>query len=243
MSPNPPGFVEHLRAEGYHPRSNKHSNALAEEIVGDLVSHCPIIRAQANSGSLVYDLNFTLFTGTAEWNVDIVIGEPPMDIDNTQVPSAGILRLTPSSVRIAIEIKSVMTEHRKAVKNRKRDFEAHHDHVHRYGANAIAGGVLVVNAADVFRSPLRASESVTVHTNPDRLVEHCVDQMRAVSNRDTPDSSGLDAKTVIVVKMDNIYLNTTSYVTRLPAPRIGDPMHYDAFIQRICSIYGTRFGA
>ena len=29
MSPNPLSFLEHLRAQGYHPRSDKHSNELA----------------------------------------------------------------------------------------------------------------------------------------------------------------------------------------------------------------------
>jgi hypothetical protein len=37
MSPEPPAFVRHLREEGYHPRSDKHSNALAAAIVTDLL--------------------------------------------------------------------------------------------------------------------------------------------------------------------------------------------------------------
>jgi len=43
-----------------------------------------------------------------------------------EVPPAGIAEAPPSTIHIAIEIKGVMTEHHKAVKNRKRDFEAHH---------------------------------------------------------------------------------------------------------------------
>ena len=30
---NPAAFIEHLRQAGYHPRSDKHSNALADAIV------------------------------------------------------------------------------------------------------------------------------------------------------------------------------------------------------------------
>jgi hypothetical protein len=92
-----------------------------------------------------------------------------------------ILHLTPSTVQIAIEIKSVMTEHRKAVKNRKRDLEAHHEHVHNYSNSAVAGGVLVVNAAKVFQSPLRSAP--TTHRNPRQLVEHCISELRAVAAR------------------------------------------------------------
>jgi hypothetical protein len=33
MSPNPPTFIAHLQTLGYHPRSDKHSNSLAEAII------------------------------------------------------------------------------------------------------------------------------------------------------------------------------------------------------------------
>jgi hypothetical protein len=150
MAPNPDGFLRHLQEFGYHPRSGKHSNCLSECIVHDLIEQCQAIRRKASEGRLVYELNFTLLTGTAEWNVDLVLGEPPPGLASPQPPKQ-ILRTRPSTVQIAIELKTVMTEHRKAVKNRKRDFEAHHDHVHRYSQRAIAGGVMVINTAATFK--------------------------------------------------------------------------------------------
>jgi len=131
MAPAPREFLSHLREKGYHPRSDKHSNALAEMVVRDLLRFCEPLREHAHAGRLVYQLNQTLYTGTAEWNVDLVMGEPPPGSE-VELRDIGIARTAPSTVQIALEIKSVMTEHRKAVKNRKRDFEAHHDHVHRY---------------------------------------------------------------------------------------------------------------
>src|SRR6266545_7409428 len=119
MAPAPDGFLTHLRSSGYHPRSNEHSNALAVSIVEDLVRHCPAIRDRAAAGRLVYDLNFTILAGTAEWNVDLVLGEPAMG-GSAPAPGHLIVRTRPSTVQVAIEIKSVMTEHHKAVKNRKR---------------------------------------------------------------------------------------------------------------------------
>jgi len=77
MAPNPPGFLAHLRTHGYHPRSDKHSNSLSVCIVSDLLEQCSPIRQQAAAGRLVYSLNFNLFTGTADWKVDLVLGEPP----------------------------------------------------------------------------------------------------------------------------------------------------------------------
>ncbi|MCL4216210.1 MAG: hypothetical protein KJ052_04290 [Candidatus Hydrogenedentes bacterium] len=204
----------------------------------DLYEFCPAIQERVRNGLLVYDLNFTLFAGTAEWNVDLVLGAPALgaEADEAAIPCA-----PPSTVQIAIEIKSVMTEHRKAVKNRKRDLEAHHEHVHNYNDSAIAGGVLVINAASTFRSPLRPE--ATAHKNVDRLVQHCIDEFRAVSVRGGKAGYGLDSKCAIVLKMDNINPSATSFLGKPPAPQIGDPIHYDSFIRTICDLYSRRFPA
>jgi hypothetical protein len=134
-----------------------------------------------------------------------------------------------------------MTEHRKAIKNRKRDLEAHHEHVPNYSPQAIAGGVMVFNIAAQFDSPTRKDGDVTTHKDPETLVTHCVSELRNVSVHGGPTGSGLDAKTGIVVDMDNINLSATSYFETTPAPQVGDPMHYDAFIQRLCAEYTTRY--
>lgn len=238
MSPNPDSFLSHLREAGYNSRSNKHSNALALAIAADLVRYCPVIRDRAAAGEIVYDLNFTLRAGTADWNVDLVVGSPPIGTRKDD-KHPHLVRLRPATVQVAVEIKSVMTEHRKAVKNRKRDLEAHHEHVHNYNRLAVAGGVFVVNAAPVFLSSLR-SDSRT-HDNPEKLVQHCVDEMRSVASRGGSTGYGLEAKCVIVVDMDNINLPSTRYMTALPAPQVGDPLHYDAFIHGICEHYRQRF--
>jgi len=162
MAP-PQSFLSHLQTSGYHPRSNKHSNALGEAIVADLLATCPSIARRAATGDLVYSLNFDLHYGTAQWNVDLVLGPPPSNVA-IQLNGAPILRAPPSTVQIAIEFKTVMTEHRKAIKNRKRDMEAHHEHVHNYDAQTIAGGVMVINASPMFRSALRAAGHITTHS-------------------------------------------------------------------------------
>lgn len=235
----PTQFLTHLQQAGYHPRSDKHSNALGEAIVLDLLAACPLIAQRAAAGDVVYDLNFDLHYGTAQWNVDLVLGSPSA---NVGVPlGQPIVRAAPSTVHIALEFKAVMTEHRKAVKNRKRDMEAHHEHVHNYNTQAIAGGVVVVNASPTFHSPLRAAGAITTHSRIDDKVQHCMNEIRAVSVRGGPTGYGLDAKTAIVISMDNVNLTQTSFVTKSPAPQVGDPLHYDAFLQRLCSEYRARF--
>ncbi len=236
MSPPPQGFISHLREAGYHSRSNKHSNALGYAVVGDLIARCPAIASKAASGELVFELNHRLRVAVTDWNVDLVLGQPPEPVP----PSGAISELTPATVHIAVEFKSVMTEHRKAVKNRKRDLEAHHEHVHHYSNRAIAAGILVINAADRFRSPLRTDE-ITTHRDPARLVEHCIRELRSVSTRQGMAGSGLEAKCALVVVCDNTEHAATRYADPPLAPAVGDPIQYDGFIQTICSAYRERF--
>jgi hypothetical protein len=238
--PLPDSYLQHHHEQGYHPRSNKHSDALATAIVHDLIRACPPLASQAAQGRLVYQLNMDVRQANSTWNTDLAIGTPASAVDSK---GEVIVRATPATIRIAIELKGVMTEHRKAIKNRKRDFEAHHGHVHDYSHRAIAGGVLTVNAAASFRSPLRAES--TFHGDRQavvRLVEHCVTEMRNVTESGRNSPNGLDAKAVVVVDFDNVTFASGRYFTQPPAPQPGDPLHYDSFIQRICEEYSERFG-
>jgi len=239
MSPDPASFIEHLREKGYHPRSNKHSDALARAIVRDLRSQCSAISSHATAGTLCYSLNFDLRAGPAQWNVDLVLGSPARPTHEGE-PSDAPGECPPARVRVAIEIKSVMTEHHKAVKNRKRDLEAHHEHVHNYDSEAIAGGVLVINASPRFRSPLR--DEPTIHRDPAALVGHCLTELRSVSRRGGSTGYGLEAVCAIVVDHDNIDLNNSHAVTARFGVSPGDPLSYDHFLVAICDAYERRFG-
>jgi hypothetical protein len=117
--------------------------------------------------------------------------------------------------------------------------EAHHEHVHNYNASAIAAGVLVINGSAEFQSPLRTKK--TIHRDPQALVEHCVDELRAVSSRGGSTGYGLEARCAIVVEVDNVDYSRARFVTAPPAPQVGDPLHYDAFIRTICQHYTQRF--
>jgi len=102
---------------------------------------------------------------------------------------------------------------------------------------------MVINAAERFRSPLR--QAPTPHgmrDAVDALVSHCIVQMRNVTESGGGSGYGIDAKCCIVVEADNIDLGGTGYRMTPPAPRPGDPLHYDSFIQKLCQLYVNRFG-
>lgn len=236
----PASYIQHLRSGPYHPRRPAHSDALAEAVVADLVNSCAKFADAAAAGEVTYDLNFNLEHGAVTWNVDLVLGTPPPGY----LPSGtrSIDRVTPATVQIAIELKGVMTEHRKNIKNRKRDLESHHLHVHNYDDQAIAGAILVLNASDTFLSPLRRNGQVTVHRNLDRTLAHCVREVQGITTRSGAHGPGLDAKALLVVEHDNQNLQATRFETAPPAPQTGSSIHYDTFIQRLCSRWRERFG-
>jgi hypothetical protein len=237
----PASFLNHLQNQGYHSRSDKHSKALSEAIVTDLMAYCPKMANLAHAGQLVFWHNYDLTFTHSTWNTDLAIGTPPPGpLPSNAKSVAGMTQAVPATVRIAVELKGVMTEHGKARKNRKRDLEAHHQHVHAYNSNTIAAGVIVVNASQTFQSPLRAG--LTIHTKPPaELIRMVADELNSVTTSSGTNPVGLDAKCLIAVDMDNVNLSSTSYYVRPPAPAVGSPLHWDSFIQRLCDLYSTRW--
>ena len=208
-------------------------------IVEDLVARCNKIASDAAAGRIVFRVNHQLLVGSDEWKTDLAIGTAPANGVPPAAPRvAGMAEAVPTTVRIAVEAKSVMTKHTGARKNRKRDLEAHHQHVHNYSRSAIAAGITVVNSAVIFRSPLR--HDVSIHRQPEDT-KGVIDVMRDVRMSPGGGDPGIDAMAVVVVDMDNLELSDTAYEETRPAPQPGDPPHWDTFIERICSEYDDRF--
>ena len=146
-------IVAEVAATAYHPRTSKHSDAQSLVIIRDLLAACPILANRASTGELVGKLRHHQQVGHSDWVIDIALGTPP---GLPEPPKEGdLIRLTePTLIQIAIELKSIWTEHGKARKNRLRDFEAFHSYAHEYSKRTVAAAFLVVNAAEIFLSPL-----------------------------------------------------------------------------------------
>jgi hypothetical protein len=235
----PEEIVGHFREVGYHPRSNAHGKVLCEFVLEDLLAACPRIADDAAAGRLVYDIQRKIIVAGSEWNIDLVLGPPPTSRVAT-VSAKGIQKLAPATIRIAIEAKTVMTEHGKARRNRQRDLDSFHQFVHRYDSETIAAALTVVNLADRFKSPLRPD--VSTHKNVRALVQETVALLRSLPQRTSRgEAPGLEANGTIVVSHDNIDLTASALVTAAPAPQVGDPLHYDSFLRRICDSYVHRW--
>jgi hypothetical protein len=199
--------------------------------------------------------------------IDIALGTAP---GPPRPPDTGdLVRLTaPTLIQIAIELKSIWTEHGKARRNRLRDFNAFHNYARQYSPKTIAAAFLVVNAAELFLSPLNLEsprrEPITRHVqkakSTTQLVKETIDIFRSIHLRNSSsDSDGLEALGVVVVEHDNLnylkgrsqysavqdrygHLHKPTQVAKIPpALRVGDPLHYSAMIQRICNAFKERF--
>jgi hypothetical protein len=249
-------FVEYLANEGYHPRSSKHSDFLSEIIIADLLENCHVMAKKAERGELVVMLRHHHRVGHDDWVIDIAFGtcagKPHPPLGGRRITSGA-----PAIIQVAIELKTVMTEHGKAQRNRLRDFAAFASHGYRYDPNTVLGAFLAVNAAEHFYSPLREEEDITTHGTKEAsardVAKTTVDLFRSMALRHSDSREhGLDGLGVIVVEHDNLsfHPNPKAYAhlhkpTRVapspPSPPVGDPLHYHAMIQRLCTAYTRRF--
>lgn len=237
--PAPDQIVGHLRESGYHPRSNIHGQILCEFVLIDLLAMCPKVAEHAAAGHLVYDIQRKIIVAGSEWNIDLVLGPLPTGLARA-VTAKGIQQAPPATIRIAIEAKTVMTEHGKARRNRQRDLDSFHQFVHRYDPNTVAAGFTVVNIAERFKSPLRPE--ISMHRNVRALVQETMALLRSLPQRSARgEGPGLEATGAIVVSHDNINNDRTELILTPPAPPVGDPLHYDSFLRRICDSYTQRW--
>lgn len=233
-----------LEGNGYHPRSSKHGDALCRFLLEDLVGLCAFFRQAAAEDKIVFRLNFTIDPQSLDrWNADLVVG-PPTQQPEPDGPRIGVIAQgDPREIWLAIDAKTIMTEHGKARRNRQRDLNSFHDILHRKNPETIVGGLLLVNLADRFQTPLARQEGgITVHKNIDRLVGEIVGLMEALPQGNPGQSApGLEALGVIVVAHSNVPGEPTRLITGPPAPAKGDRLNYESFLRNICAAFTERF--
>lgn len=237
-------FAKYLEEYQYHPRSSKHGDALCRFLVADVLAMCePFSRAAAGK-AIVYRANYTIDPDSPDrWNADLVVG-PPGQPPEPGAPQIGaIAEGFPSEIWMAIDAKTIMTEHGKARRNRQRDLNSFQDILHRKNSRTIVGGLLVVNIAERFQTPLaRQEEGITTHRNIERLVGEIIALMGGLPRAPAEGGQGgLDALGVIVISHTNIPGERTTLLATPPAPADGDPLSYPGFLRNLCAAFTTRF--
>jgi len=240
----------------YHSRSDAHSVELCELVMRDIVRGCPVMQAQIARGEVAYGINIEHFwthSGKAK-ALDLAVGVPV----TPALSASGIHKVSsnrrrdgevPSSKRnvftkvlIACEAKAVMTEHGKSQPRLFDELSSSHEIVHQGSQETIAAGIVMVNAAARFASPLRQTDATTVHFSTHKqpaVTGRMVNHLRGLQIKDSIGQVGFDAFCTFVVDCDN--QTTCTLYTGSPAPQPGDKDHYGTFIDRITSFYTARF--
>lgn len=225
----------------------------------DLLTSCQLLREQASRGEAAYGINVKHIwktTGKAK-ALDLAVGVPDKpelpeapneicQVKNAKGKSGEVLFVGQNALSrllIACEAKAVMTEHSKSQPRLFDELSSSHEIVHQGDQETIATGIVMVNIAPSFVSPLRQRDAsrlhYSVHDQP-RVAARMIQHLRGLRIRDHVGQVGFDAFCTFVVDTDNqagCVLHTES-----PAPQPGDPDHYDTFIQRITRFYTERFG-
>jgi len=239
-------LVAWLAEHGYHPRSPKHGRASCLYFLADLIESSDRFRAAAKEGDIVYREDYTVGDREREqlhWNADLVVGPPAnSDVDVPHHGDPPIAEGTPGRVWLAVDAKSVMTEHGKARRNRQRDVNSFADIMNHHHPGAVTGGLLLLNMADRFRSPLREEGDITEHNRIERLVEETVAIFRDIDRADGDVSPNVDGVGCIVVEHTNMDDgDPTQLVTEPPAPQPEDAVNYRTFLETIAKTVEKRW--
>lgn len=237
-------IAEWLAEHGYHPRSPKHGAAACQYLLDDLLYESAALREAAASGHVVYQEDYTVGSGGLRWNTDLVLGPPSGGVQQPiRDDTARAIRKTdPTEIWLAIDAKSVMTEHGKARLNRQRDINSFADIMHFHHEGAVTGGILLINAATRFKSPLRDEDDVTNHDDIERLVEETVGLFRDIDRAEGRISSNVDGVGCVVVEHTNLEdRHETCLLSESPAPSTGDIVHYRSFLDILIETLENRF--
>ena len=235
-------IAEWLAENDYHPRSPAHGSASCLYLIDDMLHESDVFREVAREGKIVYQEDHNVGEGDSKWNVDLIIGPPREEVQTEIGGDVSLVEAEPKEVWLAIDAKSVMTEHGKARRNRQRDINSFADIMHSHYPGAVTGGILLINLADRFKSPLRDEDDITEHDRIEDLVAETVDIFRDIDRAQGKVSPNVDGVGCVVVEHTNLDDDhETRLVTEPPAPQKGDIVQYHEFLEIIIDVFEDRW--
>jgi hypothetical protein len=267
--PQPRGKTDALWQ--YHSRSDLHSKVACWGVFFDLLRTSALLQRHAASRKVIFGVNFEMrdYATGRKKNLDLVIARPSGEATRQQrtlgdlgaqwgvvltasqraelnalppIPEGGVVG---SAVLVAVEAKAAMTAHSKAQPRLYDELNSSHLTVHGASSQALAVGLVMVNAATTFISPgLQADldrPEVSEHVQP-AAAAGVVRKIEEIPRRTGSASHGFDGLGIVVVDASNDGSTITLVETR-PAPQPGDIFRYDDMLTRVANEYDTRFAA
>jgi hypothetical protein len=254
----------------YHSRSDLHSKVACWGVLFDMLRTSALLRAHAEAGKVVFGVNFEMrdFSTGRKKNLDLVVARSSSspgaakslgDLANqwslvlTQSQRAELDDLpdlvegsvTGSGVLVALEAKAAMTAHSKARPRLYDELNSSHLTVHGASAQALAVGLVMINAAETFVSPELQTgagrDVLSSHKQPADAAK-VLEKVAEIPRRSSEGVHGFDGLGIVLVKA----VNDGSPVQLLaspPAPQPGDIFYYDDMVSRVSNEYDTKFAA
>lgn len=255
----------------YHPQSDRHSKIGSWGILFDLLNESPLMRQHVEGGKVIFGVNHQMsdFKTMRKKNLDLVIARPGTASGGRRrtdfaslapqygivltAEQASLLKQLPKleggpvgSVLLALEAKASMTEHTKARPRLYDELNSSHMTIHGAAEQAIAAGLVMINASASFISPGRnkrnlakSRPAVTSHKQPEAAAG-VIAKIREMHRRTRPQDEGFDAIGIVVIDAKNDG-SPIQLVTLPPAPTSADDYHYDQMIRRIRQKYEVIF--
>ncbi|GIU95182.1 MAG: hypothetical protein KatS3mg012_1639 [Gaiellaceae bacterium] len=251
----------------YHSRSDLHSKVACWAVLFDLLQHSALMRSHARSGKIVFGINHELrdFATARKKVLDLVVARPSgpttketladlarryrVVLDSAQAARLATLpelrRAPVGAVLMALEAKAAMTEHVKALPRLYDELNSSHQTIHGASRQALAVGLVMINAASTFVSPdlnkVPGAEVVLSKHSQPAAAAAVVAKVREIPRRTASATEGYDGLGIIVISAINDGTTPVSLVTAPPAPPPGDIFYYDNMITRVANEYDTTF--
>jgi hypothetical protein len=161
------------------------------------------------------------------------------------LPSIFEARVTGSGVLVALEAKAAMTAHNKAQPRLYDELNSSHLTIHGASAQALAVGLVMVNASPAFVSPglqRPGSAPVVSQHNQPAAAQGIVDKVKEIPRRTGSQQHGFDGLGIVVIDSANDG-TPVRVVNAPPAPLPGEIFFYDDMVTRIANEYDTRFAS
>lgn len=257
----------------YHPRSDRHSKIACWAVFFDLLLRDGALFRHVRDGKVAFGINHKMrdFQHDREKDLDLVVcrrAQPlaqsgivtfaqmvgAYDIvlsDEEKVRLAELPEVPLTGVQtalIALEAKAAFTAFGKARPRLYDELNSSHLTIHGDTDQAIAVGLAMVNAAPSFVSPLLnpwsigSRETVVNQHRQPHDVQNTLEKVNQLPRRPAPGQRGFDALGVVVVECRNDG-SPVRAVLETPAPQPGESFFYDNLIERVDTIYASRFGA
>lgn len=255
----------------YHSRSDLHSKVACWGVLFDMLRTSALLQKHADAGKVIFGVNFEMRdygTGRKK-NLDLVVARTTSSpegrtktladladewaivlTDSQRAELQGLPELTEgnvtgSGVLVAVEAKAAMTAHSKARPRLYDELNSSHLTVHGASGQALAVGLVMVNAADYFISPeLQTSTARDVYSTHNQLGDAAgvVNKIREIPRRGTGSGHGFDGLGIVVVRAVNDG-SPVELVAPPPAPQPGEIFYYDDVLSRVSNEYDTKFAA